>query len=344
MKLRLAIFSACLISAISHDVLAQSSNEYKAAMSYFQQKQYSQASVQFLKAMLAEPKNPKPIYYAGYCLYMTGRKEDAIKTYWILVDTMPNSTEAGLARDFLKRTDKYYNNHIKIAVLKSGENSSPVAKTEQSADFYISKLITVHPPRGKLPAVKTSYVSEIKRLLKELPISVLKALCDNRAKISILPSVVERDFRMQNTVPRGWEEGTSWQNSAAFCRGTEVVVSSYRIDRQTGEPKETTDEVGVIRHEVGHALDHCLDISDSEEFKHAYRLEAARVPEEMRKRLDYYLQSGDGGPSETFAELFNDKFGGYTDRGRGDVASQVKTYFPNCKKILEQKLKSLENQ
>lgn len=342
---KLALLIAVSLFTFNSQACAQNSDEYKTAMSYFQLKQYPSASVQFLKAMVAEPKNPKPIYYAGYCLYMSGRKEDAIKTFWILVDTIPNSAEAGLARDFLKRIDKNYNNHTKIAVLKSDAKSGSPVKTDlQSADFYIAKLIKVHPPRGKYPAVKMSYTNEIKRLLKDLPVPVLKALADNRAKISILPSIVERDFRMQNTVPRGWEEGTSWQNSTAFCQGTEVVISEYRIDQSTGEPVETTDEVGVIRHEVGHALDHCLDISDSEEFKHAYRLEAARVPQEMRRKLDYYLQSGDGGPSETFAELFNDKFGGYTDSGRGNIASQVKNYFPNCKKILEQKLKALETQ
>lgn len=335
----------CLILSSSCETCAQTSKEYKTAMSYFQLKQYPSAGVQFLKAMQAEPKNPKPIYYSGYCLYMSGRKEDAVKTFWHLVDTIPNSTEAGLAREFLKRIDRNYNNHSKIAVLKSDNKAGAITKSElQSADFYIGKLIVVHPPRGKYPPVSMSYTNEIRRLLKGLPVTVLKALTDNKAKISILPSIVERDFRMQNTVPRGWDEGTSWQNSTAFCQGTEVVISQYRIDRRTGDPVETTDEVGVIRHEVGHALDHCLDISDSEEFKHAYRLEAARVPQEMRRKLDYYLQSGDGGPSETFAELFNDKYGGYTDSGRGNIASQVKTYFPNCNKILEQKLKALESQ
>jgi hypothetical protein len=340
-------FALCsVLSLISAPALAQTSNEYKLGMASFQTKNYKEASIFFLGAMSSEPKNPKAFYYAGYCLYLTGRKEDAFKTFKLLVNTFPNSKEAIRASAFLKQNDRNYSSRLSST---SGSTSgirtikSEDAKND-SPDYYINKLVVVNKPRGKLPAVSASYISEIKQLLAALPVSVLRALCENHAKISLYPSVVEDDFRMQNTRPRGWDEGTSWANSPAFCRGTEVVVSQYVTSRTTGETEDASDAVGVIRHEVGHAFDHCLDISDSEEFKHTYRLEAARVPAELHKKFDYYLQSGDGGPSETFAELFNAKFGGYTDRARGDIATQVKAHFPNCNKIMETKLRELDSE
>ncbi len=340
-----SIIALCwILSLISAPALAQTSNEYKLGMANFQTKKYKEASLFFLNAIASEPKNPKAFYYAGYCLYLDGRKEDAFKTFKLLVDTFPNSKEAILASVFLKQNGRNYSSNFSST--SSSTSGIKTVKSEgaknDSPDYFINKLVVVNKPRGKLPAVSASYISEIKQLLAALPVSVLRALCENRAKISIYPSVIEDDFRIQNTRPRGWDEGTSWANSPAFCRGTEVVVSQYVTDRTTGEIEDASDAVGVIRHELGHAFDHCLDISDSEEFKHTYRLEAARVPSELHKKFDYYLQSGDGGPSETFAELFNAKFGGYTDRARGDIATQVKAHFPNCNKIMETKLRELD--
>lgn len=323
--------------------IAQTSNEYKLGMLSYQGRRYKEAAIFFLKAMSTEPKNPKAFYYAGYCLYMDGRKEDAFNTFKLLVNSMPDTKEAIQAKSFLKQNDKSYSTTLR-SKSASPASVNVTVKSESSkntSDYYASKLVKVHKPRGKVPAVSASYISEIQRLLIALPVSVLKKLCDNDAKVSIYPSVVENDYRMQNTRPRGWDEGTSWSESSAFCRGTEVVISQYVINQNTGDYQDASDQVGAIRHEVGHALDHCLDISDSEQWKHMHRLEAANIPPEMRKRLDYYLKP-ESGTSETFAELFNEKFGGYTDRGRGDVSALVKAYFPNCNKMMEKKLKELE--
>jgi len=342
------LFGLCLIFSLalsSTPVLAQTSSVYKLGMANFLAKKYKDAALLFLQAIQAEPKSSKAYYYAGYCLYMDGRKEDAFNTFKLLVDTLPDTKEAVQAKAFLKQNDKNYSNRLR----NSGSSSNSTAgigtvkseSSKNSSEYYVSKLVKVHKPRGKLPAVSAAYVSEIQRLLIALPACVLKELCDNNAKVSLYPSVVEDDYRMQNERPRGWDEGTSWSESSAFCRGTEVVVSQYCLSRTTGEFEDASDEVGAIRHEVGHALDHCLDVTDSEVWKHTHRLEAAKVPAELRKKLDYYIKY-ESGASETWAELFNEKFGGYTDRGRGDISAQVKAHFPNCNKIMESKLRELE--
>lgn len=338
------IFGLCLaLSLFLAPAIAQTSNEFKLGMASFQTKKYKEAAIFFLKAMAAEPKNPKAYYYAGYCLFVDGRKEDAFNTFKLLVNTMPNTKEALQAKAFLKQNDKNYSYRLSqtpgssAAGIGSVKSESP----KNTAQCYVSKLVKVHKPRGKAPAVSATFIAEIQRLLIALPVSVLRQLYENEGKISLYPSVVENDFRMQHTRPRGWDEGTSWSESSAFCRGTEVVVSQYVISQSTGEYEDASDAVGAIRHEVGHALDHCLDITDSEEWKHVHRLEAARVPSEMRKKLDYYLKP-ESGASETWAELFNEKFGGYTDRGRGDISAQVKAHFPNCNKLMERKLSELE--
>lgn len=341
------IFGLCLaLSLFLAPAVAQTSNEYKLGMASFQTKKYKEAAIFFLKAMAAEPKNPKAYYYAGYCLFVDGRKEDAFNTFKLLVNTMPNTKEALQAKAFLKQNDRNYSKRLSSTSSSSGSTSAATTSNTESvknnsSDYYVNRLVRVHKPRGKIPAVSPTFIAEIQRLLNVVPVSVLRIIAENKGKVSIYPSIIEEDYRIQNERPRGWEEGTSWSNNTAFCRGTEIVISQYYLSRTSGEFEDASEEAGAIHHELGHAIDHCLDISDSDEFKHMYRLEAARVPVEMHKKLRYFLQLDEGGPSETWAELFCEKFGEIANPGAAN-SSRVKQYFPNCYKFLEKTLKELD--
>ena len=105
---------------------------------------------------------------------------------------------------------------------------------------------------------------------------------------------------------------------------------------------DTTGELGVVRHETGHALDDCLGwFSNTEEFKHPYLLDLAQVPAEQSGKLHYFLQKAERGPTETFAELFCYKMGGQIDRGRKEVGELVHRYFPLSEKAMEKRLADL---
>ncbi|MCA9802743.1 MAG: hypothetical protein KC777_12300 [Cyanobacteria bacterium HKST-UBA02] len=341
---RIAFAAACfLLSTVG--CFAQEQAGYSQAMALYKAKRYDQAARLFERAWQADDSNPKAAYFAGYCAYLSGRRPESCRILWQLVDRHGDSPEAGAARKMLSQTDPagaYRKARGASPVVSKTSVSSSTAQSSETPKQLVDAIVTVHKPTGKFPAVTPTFVASIKDMLMALPESVLRTLRDKRGKVSIRPSVIEMDYRIQNTRPRGWTDGSSWANSPALTQGREVVVSQYRLD-DSGNPINTDSEIGVVRHEVGHALDYCLgSVSETEKFKHAYLLDAAKVPGDLRGRLDYYLQKSDAGPSEVFAELFNARFGGYTDRGRAGSSALVDSNFPLCKKIVDECLAKMK--
>ncbi|MEZ4542762.1 MAG: hypothetical protein R3C24_02530 [Cyanobacteriota/Melainabacteria group bacterium] len=66
---------------------------FRPCQLYYKKKQYIPAAAQYMEAWRVEPENATAAYYAAYCLYMGGRKDDAIKTFWLVVDKFPNRKE-----------------------------------------------------------------------------------------------------------------------------------------------------------------------------------------------------------------------------------------------------------
>ncbi len=77
--------------------------------------------------------------------------------------------------------------------------------------------------------------------------------------------------------------------------------------------------VGVLRHEMGHAFDDALVTpagtvgSARTKFRKAYDLDKKDIlakGEEAKNNYSYYLQQGEAGKSEAFAEIFGHVTGG----------------------------------
>jgi hypothetical protein len=343
-------FRAIILTGIfvisAESVFAQ--QEYQTALGLYNKRNYAEAAEHFAGAWRVDPNNASAAYYAAYCLYLAGKREDAVNSFWQLVDKLPSRKESMMARQVLQQIDPAYAKHSAGSALtsssqstKGGISHAAVPKAETVQDL-INGLVQVTPPQGKLPPVTPSFVQSIKQMLTDVPIPVLRLLRSREGHICVLPSVVEKDFRIQNTTPRGWDDSASWKDSPAMCSGQDVVVSQYRYDGRTGDYAENTNDLGVVRHELGHAVDYCLEyVSTTEDFKHAYYLDAAKVPEESRTKLDYFLQRGTAGPSEVFAELCCYMFGGETG-GRKESCELVRKYFQLSESELEKRLKELE--
>ncbi|MEZ4488494.1 MAG: hypothetical protein R3F51_12955 [Cyanobacteriota/Melainabacteria group bacterium] len=332
------------------------------ANSYYKKKQYIPAAAQYMEAWRVEPENATAAYYAAYCLYMGGRKDDAIKTFWLVVDKFPNRKEGQNAKAFLQRIDPAFNRHggdarkaLASSVVPASSGSSSTAarsagsgartseKKSLSNEQLVKSMLEIHKPRGKIPAVSDSFVKGVEGIMVALPRYVLLMMHDRNARIHLVPALVETDYRMQNVRPRGYSEGSSWQNSNAMCSGRNLYIAQYKLDSRSGNYVTAATEIGSIRHETGHCIDHCLGyISQQDKFRHPYRLAAARVPAEDRQRMDYFLQVASGGSSETFAELCCARFGGETDEWRIKTCSMVKSYFKEPDAIIGSYLKQIE--
>ncbi len=360
-----ACLVASLVSLVELPALAQSQQGAQVfqAMgnSYYKKKQYIPAAAQYMEAWRVEPQNATAAYYAAYCLYMGGRKDDAIKTFWLVVDKFPNQKEGQNARAFLQRIDPTFSRHggdarkalsSSVAAAYSGSSGTGATDTRRTGDRgrkslsneqLVKEMLEIHKPRGKIPAVSDSFVKGVEGIMVALPRYVLLMMHDRKARIHLVPALVETDYRMQNVRPRGYSEGASWQNSNAMCSGRNLYIAQYKLDSRSGNYITADTEIGSIRHETGHCIDHCLGyISQQDKFRHPYRLAAARVPEADRARLDYFLQVASGGPSETFAELCCARFGGETDEWRIKTCAMVKNYFKEPDAIIGSYLKQIE--
>ncbi|MBP9093923.1 hypothetical protein KBI23_23075 [bacterium] len=311
---------------------------------------------------MSDPNNVSANYYAGYCFYLAGRRSEAVSSFWRLAQVFPTRREGIQALAYLRQIDPDFAKHNASKSLPGGVNQVPgrlsrASAGEQStqsqsnneklvpklsAKDIVERLVEVKPSAGKNPNVSPSFIRLVKDLVVAMPLPVLRLLLDQGARIVVVSSAVEHDMRIQNTAPRGWDSSFSWKESPALTQGSKVVMSQFRADSRSGEAVSTTEEIGVLRHETGHAVDYCLgQFSDSPEFKHAYALEAARVPDEHKQRLDYFLQKSSTGPSETFAELFCYSTGGETDAGRKESGELVHKYFPQCELLMTKRLAAL---
>jgi hypothetical protein len=103
-------------------------------------------------------------------------------------------------------------------------------------------------------------------------------------------------------------------------------------------------DVGALRHEFGHAVDHFLGMASyDEKFRHIYYLDRAKIEAEDKEALNYYIQPGteEGGPSECYAQACCIIFGGDTEDWRKRVDVKFERAFPNVIQYVRKQLDSL---
>ena len=333
------------------------STSYYAAYSYLLAKQTDKAISTFWNVIVAHPSSPEaskaqtvlkqidPYYerHASKAAGLEGTKNQAQTSNSTSLQTSRNADPAIRSTDPAMRSADPAMRSTDPAMRSADPRSTDPSPRSTDPTKVIDELVKVVPGTGKIRNVSPSFVATVKSMLSTIPPAVLVYLRDQRASIVVSPFVVENDLRIQNTAPRGWSGEKSWRESPAMTRGKVVYVGQYRLDSHSGNDVDTTSEMGVVRHETGHALNTCLGkFSDSEDFKHAYLLDAAQVPDDQRGRLDYFLQRSAAGPSETMAELFCYMTGGNTGN-RVETCELVHRYFPLTYQVLQKKIESMQN-
>jgi hypothetical protein len=138
--------------------------------------------------------------------------------------------------------------------------------------------------------------------------------------------------------PRGWPEGYTWDSVQGAFGENEIMVSEYTLDHRGERVKISKGLTEMtVWHETDHAYDQALDyISESEDFVERYERDKAAIPEADRPRLNYYLQEGAAGRSETFAQVFGEHVGG-RNRARSTSAS-----FPSVSEFIQEAIRGPE--
>lgn len=140
--------------------------------------------------------------------------------------------------------------------------------------------------------------------------------------------------------PRGYAPGATFDSVEGLFNLDAKSIGIAETFQFRGTKAYVTSTIkrikGGINHETGHALDFARGrISNSTTFKAAYKKDLLSINknEFVKRRIKYYLQSGEAGRQETFAELFAQHL------GEGASKSDLIQLFPNCSKHVDDILK-----
>ena len=176
-------------------------------------------------------------------------------------------------------------------------------------------------------------VKEVQSAVDKLSDTVRKKLADGGYKVAFGKQIGDVFPSLLNDNPRGWPEGMTWANADGLYHGSHktALATEFRVDYYDKSAVVPSNRfANVLRHEIGHAFNEALGQAITKpEFIAAYLKDVARIDPFDQSRLGYYLQPGDAGRSEVFAEGFAQLFGGGSDR-----YESIMEFFSNSFKII----------
>lgn len=210
----------------------------------------------------------------------------------------------------------------------SMQDFAPVLRGFQQPPFLMEPAAAQSSdiPAGMMivqKSVSPDFIREIEGVSSTLPANALRALAKAGYKIELSHTVTDAVPSARNQQVRGYEPHSTWDSVyGMFNRSSRKVVMAEYAQVSNGlggkHPATLTNaqrRQGIMRHEFGHAIDDYLgNFSHSAAFRAAYAKGKATVSRQEASVLSYYLQSGDAGAEETFAELFASMDGTGCDR------------------------------
>jgi len=322
----------------------------------YNQRQYDSAIKTFAKGLQQNPRDTASCYYMANSCYALRRYDDAIKLYWYIARNFPNSREAYSARGFLKQIDRDYVAHsndpalLKLPEIKGSESASttttataatssaPYKLDSSTKQAMIDQLVVVVRAQANRPEISANMIKKVKTALSAYPNNLLALVVGKGCKIYLTPTMIDKEPGLQNSTPAGYEEGETYKNCPGmFKDGSEIVLCELCLSAHDDSEWTTLpDPVGTLRHELGHAVDYYLgQVSSTEDYKHTYLLEMAKIDDSDKPVISYFLQKDYRGPCETFAELMCEQYGGRKDDRRGERLAQN---FPQLSKYIAKKI------
>ncbi len=143
-------------------------------------------------------------------------------------------------------------------------------------------------------------------------------------------TVAEIEPSLKGEHPRGWDPGATFDEVPAVFMPQHKMIAVGEYTRQgTQLLAESPEESAmVLRHEFGHSLDAALRRpSDGPEFVRAYEADVAAITAADHPELGYFLQMGEAGRHEVFAQLIAEALGG--------ANMSISGFFPRCWDIVK---------
>lgn len=282
---------------------------------------------------------------------------------------------AGQEMDYLKQYDlaiKYYGEYLKrfpnyadsawvtqrLDVLAFEKEQAEELK-EVSHGFSLradnddlASFLTFLSPDHKDLSDKA--IAQVLLGLSQIPRTYRHQLEQAGYKVVLAPTVLAAMPELETKKPRGYQDGADWHNiNGTFDRSTKrIIIGEQAHSLADGNKMKEGPLDETVQHEFGHAYDSYLglsskeqntgdsnpEISHSKAFSAAYEKDLEKLPESLKSKLAYYLQSGNAGKEELFAEMFVLFFGHQPEPG--SPQESFKTAFPSVLQLLEDARKS----
>lgn len=335
--------AACIISLLAQSALA-APDAFQSAIALYNKKDYKSCTPILENYLRANPTNKVAYCYLANSYFALGQYDQAkkIAEYVIVNFTMtPESASCGeLIARIQARTQAAKPTTGTRQSTDSNQFGQAINSAKQayggSAGFNIDSF--VYTVRGSLAAgdVSPDFLKKVKAIVAAMPENVMARLQASGCKVCVTPRMADKLPGYSYAKPRGWDEGMSGKHVDGLFNG-EVIICEHSVSySDDAEYIKNQRYAGVLRHEMGHAVDWYFGrLSETEELKHSYLLELARVDVDAKEKdIAYYAQKSDAGRSECFAELF----GAMTGGGCSKFDSMLQTSFSNTAKLIKAKV------
>lgn len=154
--------------------------------------------------------------------------------------------------------------------------------------------------------VTGAYRDSLAAAWEGIPRDVRRAVIDYGLDIQIPKRVADVQPLVASMQPPGFPPGFTGASAPGLYVPAErmLVIPEEILNPYTGRWQPPHNAAGTLRHEVGHVIDFALsDVSISTKFFDAYIRDIGGITEKsVADELAYYLQAGERGPREAFAE------------------------------------------
>lgn len=312
------------------------------AQCYAETGRYADFDATMQKALAVKSNDPTGWRFAGQEADHCKQYALAAKYYSEYLKRFPNSADR---QEIGKRLNVVsFDEGMKAEMAEVQAGISLNADTEDLAGF-----VTFLEPTHK--GVSDTSVSQVLLGLSQIPRFYRSQLERNGYKVLLAPTLLDAMPELAGKTPRGYGDGADWHSSnGLFERNKKLIIIGERSHMGNKDIVGPLDE--TVQHEFGHAYDDYLgtkysaahpedastNFSHTRKFAAQYDKDAAAVPAESRAKFAYYLQPGDAGKEELFAQMWVLFFGHQPEPG--SPRESFKIVFPDVLSLLEDSRKN----
>ncbi|MBN8661749.1 MAG: hypothetical protein LCH63_17835 [Candidatus Melainabacteria bacterium] len=297
---------------------------YISGLAFYKAGHYREAAQLFWKNITDEGGGPSAWLYMAHSYYACGERDKAIQTYRTVRDVLKSPQEAAVASQYLARLDPRNEWKPKEGTVAAAPKGST----------NIKKRIEIVRPRIGHPEVSADTIDAIDEAINKIPPRIMKILNDARVSICITPTMIDKFPEGAYQEVAGYEGGTDKSCPGMYSNGI-IYIAQHTVDERTDDVKTAFSRDSIeetFLHETGHAVDFALGaVSHTDEYKHAYLLDIAHVPDDVAHRIRYYLQKSTRGQVESCAEVLANLMGMH-NRQSEDINSVFKNTIAVLKK------------